>query len=372
MAAPVAPDEPQRLEALERYQVLDTPAEAVFDDIVAIAARQCHMPISLISLIDRDRQWFKARVGVEVQQTPRELAFCTHAILQRETFIVPDARIDERFSTNPLVIHSPQVRFYAGTPLVTPDNRAIGTLCVLDYQPREFPPDQQDRLWHFNRQVMMYLEWRRKLLALQQTIRTSLDTATRRQIDSDIHLLQSLTEAIQEAHDFHGALQRLLQFLCKATGWPIATAWTPSPDESVLEASPAYYVDEEQLAHLQQLRGHKSAPGIDAMELERFRGLGERLLFRPGEGLQGRIWLSRQPENWPSQAPLRSPIIEMREKVARAAGLKSGLGVPLMVEEQVLAVLVFFSWESQMPIEPLLRLMATITQLQPAAASVLS
>jgi GAF domain-containing protein len=136
--APAPADEAERLAALAAYSVLDTAPEAEFDEIVRRAANLAGTPIALISLVDGKRQWFKARVGLDADETPREAAFCAHAILSDEVFVVPDTTRDPRFRGNPLVIGAPRVGAYAGAPLITPGGRRIGTLCVIDHGPRLF------------------------------------------------------------------------------------------------------------------------------------------------------------------------------------------------------------------------------------------
>ena len=161
MKTPLPENEAQRQAALERYRVLDTGAEQVYDDIVKVASYVCGTPIALVSLIDEERQWFKARVGLETEQTPREQAFCAHTIMNRQTLVVEDATQDERFAYNPLVIGEPRIRFYAGAPLVTSDGYGLGSLCVIDRERRTLGPEQLATLEALARVVVTQLELRR-------------------------------------------------------------------------------------------------------------------------------------------------------------------------------------------------------------------
>ena len=140
--APIPAEEAARMEELQRLQILDTPSEERFDRIVKLAAKLFNAPISYVALVDHDRQWFKARIGVEAEQSPREISFCGHAILQDEPLIVSDARRDMRFAGNPLVIGAPFIRFYAGQPLRSPGGFKVGTLCVLDTRSRTLTPEE--------------------------------------------------------------------------------------------------------------------------------------------------------------------------------------------------------------------------------------
>jgi GAF domain-containing protein len=137
VAAALPAREDDRLRALHALLILDTPPEARFDRIVAFAAQEFDVPVALISLIDRDRQWFKARLGLAVCETGRDVSFCAHAILQDAPMVIDDALADPRFATNPLVLGEPHIRFYAGAPLETPEGHRLGTLCLIDHQPRQ-------------------------------------------------------------------------------------------------------------------------------------------------------------------------------------------------------------------------------------------
>jgi GAF domain-containing protein len=160
MRAPLPANEKKRLKVLWQYEVLDTVPEEVFDDLTELAARICQAPIALITLVDENRQWFKSKIGISVNETSRDVSFCGHAILQSDLFIVPDATRDDRFSRNPLVTTDPKIRFYAGAPLVTPDGHALGSLCVIDKVPRELNNDQKQALRVLARHVMTQLELR--------------------------------------------------------------------------------------------------------------------------------------------------------------------------------------------------------------------
>lgn len=155
------PDEAERLAALRRYEILDTPPEPAFDRIVRLASYVLGTPISLVSLIDESRQWFKARQGLEAEQTPRSMAFCAHAILDDDVLVVPDARADRRFADNPLVVGEPNIRFYAGAPLRTPEGHRLGTLCVIDRKPRTLDDEKRALLADLSALVVDELELRR-------------------------------------------------------------------------------------------------------------------------------------------------------------------------------------------------------------------
>jgi GAF domain-containing protein len=167
---PIPANEAERLRELRSYKILDTKPDERFDELTQLAALICGVPISLISLIDTDRQWFKSRFGLDIQETPRAQAFCTHAIMQPEIFVVPDAANDERFAQNPLVTGDPHIRFYAGAPLATRDGHLLGTLCVIDRQPHTLTKEQKTALEILGRQVIANIELRSNLRELGEAL----------------------------------------------------------------------------------------------------------------------------------------------------------------------------------------------------------
>lgn len=162
--AALHPNETERLKALRSYGILDTAIEPSFDDITKIASYVCQTPISIISLVDEGRQWFKSEIGLGVRQTPMDQSICAHAILEHSFLEVEDVTKDARFRHNPLVTGNPNVRFYAGALLRTPDGLPLGTVCVLDDKPRTLSPEQRDVLAALARQVMAQMEFRRALV----------------------------------------------------------------------------------------------------------------------------------------------------------------------------------------------------------------
>ncbi|MBD2104279.1 GAF domain-containing protein [Leptolyngbya sp. FACHB-261] len=162
--------EAARLEALRQYRILDTPSEQAYDDFTALASFICEVPIALISLVDAERQWFKSQLGLEVNETSRNISFCGHTILSDQTMVVNDALCDERFLDNPLVKSAPGIRFYAGAPLITPEGYVIGSLCVIDRKPRDLSEAQRTALEAIARQVVTQLEFRRVSSSLAEAL----------------------------------------------------------------------------------------------------------------------------------------------------------------------------------------------------------
>ena len=169
--SPPLPEEQARLEALHALAILDTPPEVAFDELVALAATTCKTPVALISLVDKERQWFKSRLGWLVPETPRAISFCAHTIQQKDLFVVRDAAADERFADNPMVIGDSGIRFYAGAPLVTPEGHALGALCVMDRRPRDLTAEQMRDLSILGHQAAALLHARRALIELAEITR---------------------------------------------------------------------------------------------------------------------------------------------------------------------------------------------------------
>jgi len=153
--------EPERLDTLRSYHVLDSAAEPTFDSLTQLAAKICGTSMAVLTFVDEHRQWFKSRLGVDVSETPREIAFCSHTVEQAELFEVHDAQADPAFRDNPLVRQHPNIRFYAGAPLLTENGCAIGSLAVIDSVPRSLSSEQKDMLVHLARHAMLQLDLRR-------------------------------------------------------------------------------------------------------------------------------------------------------------------------------------------------------------------
>lgn len=170
MPVPITSTEAARLAALNRYAILDSEPEESFDDLVNLAAYICNVPMAMLSLVDDHRQWFKSKLGVELRETPREISFCAHAIQQGELFLVRDTLQDPKFRENPLVLGEPHIRFYAGAPLINEDGYALGTLCVVDREPRELETEQKDALQALSRLALRQMELRLNLRLLKEAL----------------------------------------------------------------------------------------------------------------------------------------------------------------------------------------------------------
>lgn len=160
-AAPLPPNETERLAVLNRLNILDTEPDPVFDGIVMLAATLFDVPISLVSLVDTDRQWFKARIGLDDRTTPRDIGFCSHTILGEDVLVVEDASRDTRFASSPLVTGYPDVRFYAGTPLAIENGINVGSLCIIDHEPRKVSDAELECLRVLARSVVAHMRLNR-------------------------------------------------------------------------------------------------------------------------------------------------------------------------------------------------------------------
>jgi two-component system sensor histidine kinase/response regulator len=217
--APLPPNESQRLDALHRYGVLGSAPEAAFDELTRLAAQICGTPVSLITLLDDSRQWFKSRFGFGATETPRDFSFCGHTILQHDIMVVEDASRDDRFADNPLVSGDAAIRFYAGVPLVTPEGFALGTLCVLDRAPRQLAPEQVEALRTLARQVMTQLELRRHLDEMARNVERHQATEQRLRISEAFY--QTLVETLPQnilRKDLQGRFTFANRRFCQAIG----------------------------------------------------------------------------------------------------------------------------------------------------------
>ncbi len=285
--------EEERLAALRGYGILDTGPEANFDQVVRLAARLLDVPIALISLVDQDRQWFKAAVGLDgVTETPRELAFCDHAIRGQDVMVVPDATEDPRFAENPLVTGEPGIRFYAGAPLITPDGHALGTLCVIDRVPHRALSDHDAQtLTELTCFVRDKLELRREALRSKALV----DQAA---------LIARLMSAAAEAPDFASAIHAAAEAIADATGGLFCHVWRLSAD-----GQRAIFV---------------SGAGVGVLGLDTYFDLLRSLVLTPANS-QVATALVRSEQIW-------SPISPGPETASRpAANLAAEQGVTLQL-----------------------------------------
>jgi PAS domain S-box-containing protein len=241
-------NETARLDALRRYAILDTLPEQEFEDLSRLAALICGTPIAMVSLVDADRQWFKSKVGLDASETPRDIAFCAHAILQPDVMVVPDALSDERFRNNSLVTGEPHVRFYAGTPLITQEGYALGTLCVMDRVPRNMSPEQKDALKALGNLVVTQLELRRSVADLSKAIRE------RRLTEEELDQLFTLSLDMLCIAGFDGYFKRINPAWEKVLGIPVQELLSKPynefvhPDDRAKTEAEAQKIDEGELA----------------------------------------------------------------------------------------------------------------------------
>lgn len=211
---PLPNNEIARLNALSQYQILDTPAEKVFDDFTFLAAQICRTPIAIISLVDGNRQWFKSKVGLAAPETSRDLAFCAYTILQQKPLVVRNALADSRFANNALVLSDPNIRFYAGAPLITPEGFGIGSICVIDIVPRDLSLEQIEALRVLSDQVIAQLELRRNAITLSRTIIQRQQAAAQLRSQYDVvEVFYRRGEEKARKGDYQGAIAEFNEFL---------------------------------------------------------------------------------------------------------------------------------------------------------------
>ncbi|MFY8299857.1 ATP-binding protein [Pseudoalteromonas sp. SS15] len=214
-SAPLATNEKLRIKTLERYEVLDTAAEQCFDDITKLASVICNAPISLVSLVDNNRQWFKSKVGLDADETSREIAFCSHAILEDHIFEIEDARNDERFFDNPLVTDGPKIRFYAGAPLLAPNGEAIGTLCAISNEPHKLTDEQRLALQTLAKQVIAQLELRLKIKQLKETnhAKDEFLSTISHELRTPLNAITGFSEILKESADIKALPKKQYEFI---------------------------------------------------------------------------------------------------------------------------------------------------------------
>ena len=195
---PFPENELQRLQAVRSYEILDTHPELEFDALTRVAAHTFDTPIAVVAIMDADRLWFKSKLGLDIPQLDRDIAFCAHAImLPREPMVIPDLSSDQRFSENPLVANAPHLRFYAGAPIVDPTGLALGTIAVLDAQPRSFSNAQCDALTDLSTLVVTALQARRRAMDLQRLALTDYLTGIGNRVHFDKTLIAELNHAMR-------------------------------------------------------------------------------------------------------------------------------------------------------------------------------
>lgn len=323
MNAPEIPaNEPARLLKLAEYAVLDTPREMAFDSLVTLASHVAQTPIALMAFVDARRVWFKARLGLDVSEQPRDLSFCAHVVATEVPLIVPDTLLDERFRDHPPVVGPPRLRFYAGMPLRTPDGFVVGTLCVIDHQPRELTAEQRDLLRMLAHLAMDELEMRRQghLLrtrqhALQNDLRHTSDEASRlSSILSSANLAIIETTPDGVVREFNPAAERLLGY---------------SAGEVVGRSSPMLFHDPDEVAaRAKELSAEFGVP--IAPNFETFRARLERGLSDEREW----TWLSKSGRRVPVHLSL-SVRRDLAGQIAGYMGIASDQSARREVEQRL-------------------------------------
>ncbi|MNS09163.1 Autoinducer 2 sensor kinase/phosphatase LuxQ [compost metagenome] len=340
MIPPKPANEADRLASLYSLRLLDTPHEERFDRVTRLARYLFDVPITLVSLVDVNRQWFKSCQGLDVSETERDISFCGHAILEPGPLVIVDATADPRFADNPLVVGEPHIRFYAGHPLKSPDGHAVGTLCLIDMKPRAFGPEAIGALADLAAIVEQEMGAVEVAEALRE--RERIEAALRQQTVLT-ELLQAIAIAANEANSVEACVQACLDRICALTGWPVGHLYLrDTSGGTVLQPTSVWHLDDPE----------RFAP---------FKAFTESLPFSPGEGMPGQVYESGKPV---SIVGLDKAEGFRRLDVGRQVGLQAGFAFPLLIGAEVVGVLEFFATEEVGPDESLLEVMAhTGTQL---------
>lgn len=320
MASPE--QEAARLSTLYGYNVLDTPPEAAFDDLVQLAAQICGVPIALLGFIDVDRQFFKAAVGLEVTEIPRHQTVCNRTLAQSDVWIVGDSFKDENWTAYPLGPDMPAIRFYAGIALIDSEGYALGTLCVMDYQPQSLNGSQKAALRSIAQQAMTLLEHRRQIRELEQATGQLRSTGMQLQLK----LQHVVTRVLAESATLDQATPRLLQTICEHANWDFGELW---------------FVD--RAANVIRCMAHWSRVAEQFTEFERS---SESWVFAPGYGLPGRVWSSGEPL-WMSDVVYDK--LFLRSHIAAKVGLHAAMGCPIISRDGTVGVIALFSNRVQPP-----------------------
>lgn len=326
MASPE--EEAARLTALYGYGILDTLPEAEFDRIAELAAYLCRTPLALLSFIDADRQVFKARIGIDVSEIPRQQSICVRTLEQSDVLVLVDETEAERLIQHPFGLDRSPIRFYAGIALVNSDGHAIGTLCVMDYAPKSLDPDQIAALRSLSQQAMMLLEQRRQIRVLEQS------TAQTRSTEMQLQLQHSTTQVLAESATLNEATPRLLQTICEHIHWDFGELWIADKATNGIRCT-----------------AHWSRLGEQSKE---FSTASKSWVFAPGYGLPGRVWSSGKPL-WVSD--ITHDRLFLRAHIATKAGLRAAIGCPILSRDGTVGVIVLFSQQVQPPDEEIMTTM---------------
>jgi PAS domain S-box-containing protein len=314
---PLPPNEAERLAALQDLRVLDTAPDLALHEILQLAAEICFVPVAMVSLVDEARLWFKARIGIEAKELPREGSFCAHAILGREVLVVQDAPKDDRFKDHPLVTQE-KLRFYTGVPLASEDGHHVGTLCILDKMVRRLEPRQRSALELLARQAARLIQNNRHAQELEETRAQLTDLFTHATAE------QAITRALADADTVEEGVRSVLAAIGGWVGSTFGVLWEVDPDFQALKLVEIWRTD---------------GPRGDALE-EACR----TAVFSPGIGLPGQIWERGSPHCLDASSPEWK-----RKRPAQAAGYQSLFGVPVHEAGKVMVVLEFFSRAAKVP-----------------------